>query len=120
MTAPAKSSVSSIRSTTGRVTDMIRRRDFIMRTAALTAAGGLLAPAPAQAQDAWPQRTVSIVVPFAAGGSADLLGRLLAQHMQAKFNVPFVVENRGGRAAASGPGWWQKPPRTATRCCSAP
>jgi tripartite-type tricarboxylate transporter receptor subunit TctC len=81
---------------------MIRRRDFIMRTAALTAAGGPLATARALAEDAWPQRTVSIVVPFAAGGSADLLARLLAQHMQAKFNTPFVVENRGGAGGSLG------------------
>ena len=81
---------------------MIGRRDFIMRTAALTAAGGLLAPAPAHAQDAWPQRTVSIVVPFAAGGSADLLARLLAQHLQTKFGTPFVVENRGGAGGSLG------------------
>jgi len=82
---------------------MIRRRDFI-RAAALTAAGGLLVRTSARADDAWPQRTVSIVVPFAAGGSADLLGRLLAQHMQAKFNVPFVVENRGGAGGSIGTG----------------
>jgi tripartite-type tricarboxylate transporter receptor subunit TctC len=83
---------------------MIRRRDFITRTAALAAAGGLVRVAPARAQGAWPQRTVSIVVPFSAGGSADLLGRLLAQHMQAKFNVPFVVENRGGAGGSIGTG----------------
>src|SRR5262245_5870435 len=80
---------------------MIGRRDFLVRTAALAAVGGL---APARAQDAWPQRTVSIVVPFAAGGSADLLGRLLAQHLQAKFNVPFIVENRGGAGGSLGAG----------------
>src|ERR1043166_247753 len=83
---------------------MIGRRDFVIRMAALTAAGRLLAPAPAQAQDAWPQRTVSIVVPFAPGGSADLLARLLAQHLQAKFNVPFIVENRGGAGGSIGTG----------------
>ena len=81
---------------------MIGRRDFVIRMAALTAAGRLLAPAPAQAQDAWPQRTVSIVVPFAPGGSADLLARLLAQHLQAKFGTPFIVENRGGAGGSLG------------------
>src|ERR1051326_917242 len=93
---------SAIGSTTGLVKDMIGRRDFVIRMAALTAAGRLLAPAPAQAQDAWPQRTVSIVVPFAPGGSADLLARLLAQHMQAKFGTPFIVENRGGAGGSLG------------------
>jgi tripartite-type tricarboxylate transporter receptor subunit TctC len=75
-----------------------------MRTAALTAAGGLLARTGARAEDAWPQRQVTIVVPFAAGGSADLIGRLFAQHMQAKFGVPFVVENRGGAGGSIGAG----------------
>lgn len=83
---------------------MIGRRDFMIRTAALTAAGGLLAPGRARAEDDWPKRTVSVVVPFAAGGSADLLGRLFAQRMQARFNVPFVVENRGGAGGSIGAG----------------
>jgi len=95
----------AIRTVTAWVTDMFRRRDFIiMQTAALAAAGGLLASARALAEEDWPKRTVSIVVPFAAGGSADLLGRLLAQHLQAKFNVPFVVENRGGAGGSIGTG----------------
>jgi len=86
------------------VAAMIKRRDVLMQMAALAAAGGLGRIAPAYAQDVWPQRTVSIVVPFAAGGSADLLGRLLAQHLQAKFNVPFIVENRGGAGGSIGTG----------------
>lgn len=83
---------------------MIGRRDFMIRTAALTAAGGLMAPGRVRAEDDWPKRTVTVVVPFAAGGSADLLGRLFAQRMQARFNVPFVVENRGGAGGSIGAG----------------
>jgi len=78
----------------------MRRRDFLMRTAAFAAAGGMAGRA--RAQEEWPQRQVTIVVPFSAGGSADLLGRLLAQHLQAKFGVPFVVENRGGAGGSIG------------------
>jgi tripartite-type tricarboxylate transporter receptor subunit TctC len=81
---------------------MIKRRHFLLGSAALAAAGAFGSVQAAHAQNTWPQRTVSIVVPFAAGGSADLLGRLLAQHMQAKFNVPFVVENRGGAGGSLG------------------
>jgi len=44
------------------------------------------------------------VVPFAAGGSADLIGRLLAQHLQQAFGTPFVVENRGGAGGSIGAG----------------
>ena len=63
--------------------------------------------APAHAQD-WPQRPVTILVPFAAGGSADLLARILQQHMQAKFGVPFVVENRSGAGGSIGTGLWRR------------
>jgi tripartite-type tricarboxylate transporter receptor subunit TctC len=65
--------------------------------------------APAHAQD-WPQRPVTIVVPFAAGGSADLLARILQQHMQVKFGVPFVVENRSGAGGSIGTGVVAKAP----------
>jgi tripartite-type tricarboxylate transporter receptor subunit TctC len=67
---------------------------------ALTAV--LFATVPAQAEDAWPQRPVTIVVPFQAGGSADLLARILQQHMQADFGSPFVVENRSGAGGSVG------------------
>src|SRR5215831_4833837 len=83
---------------------MIGRRDFLVQTAALAAVGGVAPIKLARAQDTWPQRTVSIVVPFAAGGSADLLARLLAQHLQAKFGTPFIVENRGGAGGSIGTG----------------
>ena len=81
-----------------------------MRAAlALVAALFLAAPAQTQAQE-WPQRPVTIVVPFAAGGSADLLARILQQHMQAKFGVPFVVENRSGAGGSIGTGYVAKAP----------
>jgi tripartite-type tricarboxylate transporter receptor subunit TctC len=47
-------------------------------------------------------------VPFSAGGSADLIGRLLAQHLQAKYNIPFVIENRGGAGGSIGAGYVAK------------
>ena len=76
--------------------------------AATTAGAMLTAAAPACAQDAWPLRQVAIVVPFQAGGSADLLARILQQHMQAKFGVPFVVENRPGAGGTIGTGFVAK------------
>jgi tripartite-type tricarboxylate transporter receptor subunit TctC len=68
--------------------------------AAIAAAGGMAGRA--RAEEEWPQRQVTIVVPFSAGGSADLIGRLLGQHLQAKFGVPFVIENRGGAGGSIG------------------
>src|SRR3954454_24974330 len=73
----------------------------------LALAAVLVSAAPAAAQD-WPQRQVTIVVPFAAGGSADLLARILQQHMQHKFGVPFVVENRSGAGGSIGTGYVAK------------
>jgi len=64
--------------------------------------------AQAHAQEPWPQRPVTIVVPFAAGGSADLLARILQQHLQAKFATPFVVENKSGAGGSIGTGFVAK------------
>src|SRR3954468_6953030 len=58
-----------------------------------------LASAPAQAQlvvDKYPEKPIRIIVPFAAGGSVDTLGRLLAQRMQENWGQPAIVENRPG------------------------
>jgi len=50
---------------------------------------------PADAQD-WPTKQVNLIVPFSAGGTTDLFGRLLANYMHQKFGQPFIVENRAG------------------------
>jgi tripartite-type tricarboxylate transporter receptor subunit TctC len=52
------------------------------------------ASAPAYAQ--FPERTVRIVVPFDAGGTVDAVARALANRLNAKWNVPVIVENRPG------------------------
>lgn len=49
----------------------------------------------AQAQN-YPTKPVRVIVPFAAGGGTDLLGRTVAQKLQDNLGQPFVVENRGG------------------------
>ena len=49
----------------------------------------------AQAQD-WPQRPVKLLVPFAAGGNIDLMGRLAAQRLSETLGQQFIVENRVG------------------------
>jgi tripartite-type tricarboxylate transporter receptor subunit TctC len=55
----------------------------------------------AQAQD-WPSRTVRIIVPFPAGGSADLLPRIVGEKLAAKWGQAVVVENRAGAAGNIG------------------
>jgi tripartite-type tricarboxylate transporter receptor subunit TctC len=75
------------------------------------ASAALVASAMAgQAQESWPQRPVTIVVPFSAGGSADLLGRLVGQHLQEAFGTPFVVENRGGAGGSIAAAYVAKAP----------
>jgi tripartite-type tricarboxylate transporter receptor subunit TctC len=82
-----------------------------MRVVLVACVAAILAvTAPAQAQETWPQRPVTIVVPFAAGGSADLLARILQQHLQAKFGTPFVVDNRSGAGGSIGTGFVAKAP----------
>ncbi len=55
----------------------------------------------AGAQD-WPSRPVKIVVPFAPGGSADTLGRIVAQKLGEQLKESFVIENRAGAGGALG------------------
>ena len=56
---------------------------------------------PAQAQD-WPTRPMSMVVPFAAGGPVDVLGRILAQHLSEVAGKQVVVENITGAGGMTG------------------
>jgi tripartite-type tricarboxylate transporter receptor subunit TctC len=50
----------------------------------------------------WPSRPVKIIVPFAPGGSADTLGRIVAQKLSDQLKESFVIENRGGAGGAVG------------------
>jgi tripartite-type tricarboxylate transporter receptor subunit TctC len=76
---------------------MMRRRVFLVSAAATCLGPGLVG-----AQGAWPQRPISLVVPFSAGGSADLVARMFAQHFQAKYGVSVVIENKGGAGGSIG------------------
>ena len=66
-----------------------------------------ISPAPAQE---WPARTVTVIVPFSAGGTADLFARLLTTHMQQKLGGSFIVENRAGAGGNIGAGAVAKAP----------
>ncbi len=80
---------------------MITRRRLMKVSAASALASGLARPA--IAQSGWPNRPVSIAIPFTPGGGADFIARLVAQKMSEMFGQQFIVESKpgaGGNLAA--------------------
>lgn len=73
------------------------RRHFTRSLAALA-----LAAAIGPVSAAWPDKTVSIVVPYAPGGTADALARLLAQHLGPRLKTTVVVLNKAGASGVIG------------------
>ena len=68
---------------------------------AAMALAALGAPALAQA-DGYPAKPIKFVVPVPAGGAADLMSRMIAEHLQGKWGQPVVVENRPGAGSSLG------------------
>src|SRR5690606_19105734 len=65
------------------------------------AAFALIGVAPA-VQAAFPDKPVRIIVPFAPGGSTDIIARLVGERMGKELGQPFVIENKGGAGGAIG------------------
>jgi tripartite-type tricarboxylate transporter receptor subunit TctC len=76
---------------------MISTRRLLLAAACLAMLGGV----PAKA-DTYPSRTVKIIVPFGAGGPADVFARVLADHMSQSLGQNFVVEDRPGAGSIIG------------------
>jgi tripartite-type tricarboxylate transporter receptor subunit TctC len=74
---------------------MLYRRRFL--TASLIAAA-----LPAHAQAPWPSKPIKLVVPYAPGGSTDVVGRVIAEYLGQRLGQNIVVENRPGKGASIG------------------
>ncbi|MFO1161085.1 MAG: tripartite tricarboxylate transporter substrate binding protein [Reyranellaceae bacterium] len=72
------------------------KRAFFLRGAGALALAAPVAPAIVRAQGAWPDKQIRMVIPFAAGGTTDLLARAIGQHMSQVWGQPVVADNRAG------------------------
>lgn len=77
-----------------------RRATLTRLAAAVLIAGGWALPA--AAQEAWPSKPVKFVVPFAAGGSTDVIARMVAQKLSVVWGQPVVIENKLGAGGSVG------------------
>jgi tripartite-type tricarboxylate transporter receptor subunit TctC len=78
---------------------MTTRREFLLLSGAALAAP--LAVRPALAQQ-WPSKPIRAIVPFGAGSTIDLIGRIVLEPLSAELGQPIVVENRGGAGGSIG------------------
>ena len=70
------------------------------RTFTLAAASALAGPA--WSDDKWPAKPIVYIVPFPAGGTTDILARLIAQKLGTVLNTAIVIENKGGAGGSVG------------------
>ena len=95
---------------------MLDRRRFVALSSALTLAP-ILGPHVARAQAAWPSRFVKLIVPFAAGGAADIIARTISNRLSEVWSQQVVVESAAAAAPTSAPPRSRNLIPTATRCC---
>ncbi|MBS0455406.1 MAG: tripartite tricarboxylate transporter substrate binding protein [Proteobacteria bacterium] len=76
----------------------MNKRHFLAAALALAS----VLPIAAQAQSDYPNRAVKIIVPFPAGGTSDIMGRLIADGLGKQLKQPFVVDNKAGAGGAIG------------------
>ncbi|MGI4777505.1 MAG: Bug family tripartite tricarboxylate transporter substrate binding protein [Janthinobacterium lividum] len=73
-----------------------RRRAVLTAAVASACAIGLFGSPAAFAQDAWPTRAITVIVPFPAGGTTDIVARFAAQALSQELGQPVIVDNRPG------------------------
>jgi tripartite-type tricarboxylate transporter receptor subunit TctC len=84
--------------------------NHLTRWATLVAGALALLAVPASAHAAWPDRPIKLVVPFAPGGSNDIIARVLATKLGARLGQPVIVENKGGAGGTIGTDYVAKSP----------
>jgi tripartite-type tricarboxylate transporter receptor subunit TctC len=87
-----------------------RRMALAVATRVVAALATVLAPAFAQAAEAWPTKPITLVVPFPAGGATDVMGRLFAKALGEKLGQTVVVDNRAGAGTVIGAAYVAKAP----------
>ncbi len=80
----------------------MKRRSLLQTTLASAALLPVFGSAAAWAQDKWPSKPISYIVPFPAGGTTDILGRLIGQKLGAALGTTIVIENKGGAGGSVG------------------
>lgn len=81
---------------------MNKVRSLALAIAVATGAAGTLGASVAHAADKYPSKPIRVIVPFAPGGSTDIIARLVTQRMSQELGQPMVVENKGGAGGAIG------------------
>ena len=77
------------------------KRPLVWMSLILSAVATNALSQPAQ-NTAWPDKPVRVVVPFAAGGSTDIIARVLAARLAQEFGQQFIIDNRGGAGGSTG------------------
>src|SRR6476646_3454555 len=77
---------------------------MITRRTVLASLAGLAASRPLRAAEAYPNHQISLLVPWAPGGSTDILARIVALHLHQSMGQPVIIENRTGAAGNIGTG----------------
>ncbi len=74
----------------------------MLRMLCSAAAACLMLIAPADAQDQWPSRSINLIVPFAPGGSTDVIARVIAEAMKPILGQSVLIDNRAGAGGSTG------------------
>ena len=79
----------------------LTRRNFARLT---IGAAAFAVPSRAALAESYPSRPIRLIVPFPAGGAADVLGRIVGERMRATLGQPLIIENIGGADGSTGVG----------------